>query len=55
MIETTYCVMETKTGVILVEGSYQFCKQWVSEHCKYIDKYDFWKDADHEIVTITVI
>ena len=50
-----YAVMETKTGVILVEGSYRFCRKWVFENCKYLKKYDINKDIDHEEVTIVVL
>jgi len=54
-MKSKYCVMETKTGVVLIEGSYEYCKQWISQNCKYIEKYGIWKDADHEEVTITII
>jgi len=54
-MKTTYSVMEVKTGVVLVQGSYDYCKNWVFENCKHNEKYDIWKDADHEEVTITVI
>lgn len=47
-----YCVMEVKTGVILVKGSYEYCKKFVFENCKYNNNYDSWEDADHELVTI---
>lgn len=51
----TYGVMEVKTGVVLVKGSYEYCKNWIFNNCKYIKKYDTYKDADHEFVTITVL
>ena len=54
-MKTKYAVMEVKTGVVLVEGSYENCKKWIFENCKYIKKYDTWKDVDHEEVTITVL
>lgn len=49
-----YCVMEVKTGVVLVKGSYDYCKNWIFANCRYI-KYDRWVDVDHEEVTITNI
>ena len=48
-----YCVMEVKTGVILVKGSYDYCTNWIFTNCKYVKKHDCWKDADHEEVTLT--
>lgn len=54
-MKSTYCVMEVKTGVVLVKGSYEYCKNWIFKNCKYIKTYDTWKDADHEVVTITVL
>lgn len=53
-MKSNYCVMEVKTGVVLVKGSYEYCKNWIFGNCKYIKKYDTWKDADHEVVTLTV-
>lgn len=52
-MKENYCVMEVKTGVILVPGSYEYCKNWIFSNCKYIKKYDCWKDSDHEVVTLT--
>lgn len=54
-MKSSYCVMEVKTGVVLVQGSYEYCKKWIFENCKHNEKYDIWKDADHEEVTITVL
>jgi len=53
-MKTTYGVMERKTGVILVEGSKEYCEKWVKENCHHNEKYDIWKDADHEEVIIVV-
>lgn len=50
-----YAVMESKTGVILVEGSMKYCQAWVFSNCKHIKKYDIWKDADGEPVTIVTL
>lgn len=49
-----YKVAEVKTGVVLVKGSYEYCKNWVFKNCNYNIKSDFWEDADHEGVTITI-
>ena len=53
--KSTHCVMEVKTGAVLVRGSYDYCKNWIFNHCKYNKKQDVWKDADHEPVTITLV
>lgn len=54
-MKNKYAVMETKTGVILVEGSMEYCQQWIFKNCKYIKKYDVYKDSDHQAVTIVTI
>lgn len=54
-MKNKYAVMETKTGVILVEGSMEYCQQWIFQNCKYIKTYDVWKDKDREIVTIITL
>ena len=54
-MKSKYAVMETKTGAILIEGSYEYCKKWVFDNCKYNKKYNIWKDVDHEEVTISLI
>lgn len=48
-------VVEVKTGVVLVSGSYEYCKKWIFENCNHNEKYDIWKDADHEPITLTVL
>lgn len=50
-----YAVMGSKTGVILVEGSMEYCQTWVFRNCKHIKKYDIWKDTDGEPVTIVTL
>ena len=48
-----YIVMEVKTGVVLVQGSYDYCKNWVFKNCTHNEKRDIWADADREEITIT--
>lgn len=54
-MKESYGVMEVKTGVVLVVGSYKYCKEWILKNCKYNEKYDTYADADHKFVTITVL
>ena len=54
-MKVTYSVMEVKTGCVLLQGSYDYCQKWIFENCKHNEKYDIWKDAANEEVTITVI
>lgn len=54
-MKSSYGVMEVKTGVVLVEGTYEYCEKWIRKNCHYNKKYGFWKDADHEQVSITLI
>lgn len=55
IMKEPFAVKEVKTGVILVKGSYEYCKKWIFNNCKYIKKYDCWTDADHEEVTLMAI
>lgn len=54
-MKTTYGVMELKTRVVLVKGSYEYCKEWIFANCKHDKTFDFWRDADHEVVSITTL
>ena len=54
-MKAEYCVIEVKTSVVLTIGSHGYCQKWISENCKYNEKYDFWKDIDNEPVTISII
>ena len=54
-MKAEYGVIEVKTGVILIVGSYGYCEKWISENCKYNEKYGIWKDVDNEPVTISII
>ena len=51
-MKANYAVMETKTGVILIEGTYEFCANWMIYNCKHNKKYGIWKDVDHKQVEI---
>ena len=54
-MKTKYSVIEMNTGVILILGSHEYCQKWISENCKYNEKYGFWKDIDNEPVVISII
>lgn len=54
-MKNKYAVMETKTKIILVKGSMKYCQEWIFKNCKYIKKYDIWKDSAREAVTIITI
>ena len=54
-MKAEYCVIEVKTDVVLVLGTYEYCKKWISENCKHNEKYGFWKDVDNDPVTISII
>lgn len=47
-----YVVKESRTGVILVSGTYEFCKNWVLNNCKYDKKTGSYIDLNREIITI---